>query len=74
MPANMRLGDIPHSGWNAPAASGCSECRSMLAGHGPSSLVTMLENKQYMISVREKMNNIKKAAEFYNYDFLSLGK
>ncbi len=24
-----------------------------------------------MITVREKMNNIKKVAKFYNYDFLS---
>jgi len=27
-----------------------------------------------MVTVREKMNNIKKVAKFYNYDFLSIKK
>jgi hypothetical protein len=43
-------------------------------GRGLSSLITVLEDKQYMVTVREKMNNIKKVAKFYNYDFLNAGK
>ena len=43
----------------------------MLLGRGLSGLITVLEDKQYMITVREKMNNIKKVAKFYNYDFLA---
>ncbi len=43
-------------------------------GRGLSGLITVLEDKQYMITVREKMNNIKKVAKFYNYDFLHTGK
>jgi len=43
-------------------------------GRGLSGLITVLEDKQYMVTVREKMNNIKKVAKFYNYDFLHTGK
>ena len=43
-------------------------------GRGLSGLITVLEDKQYMVTVREKMNNIKKVAKFYNYDFLNAGK
>ncbi len=43
-------------------------------GQALSGLITVLEDKEYMVTVREKMNNIKKVAKFYNYDFLSLGK
>ena len=39
-------------------------------GRGLSGLITVLEDKQYMIMVREKMNNIKKVAKFHNYDLL----
>gem|GEM_PF-1868715 len=43
-------------------------------GRGLSGLIIVLEDKQYMVTVREKMNNIKKVAKFYNYDFLSIKK
>ena len=40
-----------------------------------SGLITVLEDKQYMIiMVHEKINNMKKLAKFYNYDSLSIGK
>lgn len=43
-------------------------------GQALSGLITVLEDKEYMVTVREKMNNIKKVAKFYNYDFLNVGK
>jgi hypothetical protein len=43
-------------------------------GQALSGLITVLEDKEYMVTVREKMNNIKKVAKFYNYDFLNAGK
>ena len=46
----------------------------IILGRGLSGLITVLEDKQYMVTVREKMNNIKKVAKFYNYDFLNAGK
>jgi len=39
-------------------------------GQALSGLITVLEDKEYMVTLREKMNNIKKVAKFYNYDFL----
>jgi len=39
-------------------------------GQALSSLITVLEDKEYMVTLREKMNNIKKVAKFYNYDLL----
>ena len=40
-------------------------------GRALSGVITVLEDRGYMITVREKMNNIKKVAKFYNYDFLA---
>ncbi len=40
-------------------------------GRALSGVITVLEDRGYMITGREKMNNIKKVAKFYNYDFLS---
>ena len=48
--------------------------RELCSHRGLSGLITVLEDKQYMVTVREKMNNIKKVAKFYNYDFLNAGK
>jgi len=42
-----------------------------LMGRALSGVITVLEDRGYMITVREKMNNIKKVAKFYNYDFLA---
>jgi hypothetical protein len=39
-------------------------------GQALSGLITVLEDKEYMVTLREKMNNIKKVAKFYNYDLL----
>ena len=39
-------------------------------GRALSGVITVLEDRGYMVTVREKMNNIKKVAKFYNYDFL----
>lgn len=41
-----------------------------LWGQALSGLITVLEDKEYMVTLREKMNNIKKVAKFYNYDLL----
>lgn len=46
----------------------------LFLGQALSGLITVLEDKEYMVTVREKMNNIKKVAKFYNYDFLNVGK
>lgn len=40
------------------------------SGQALSGLITVLEDKEYMVTLREKMNNIKKVAKFYNYDLL----
>lgn len=42
-----------HEFQSQPRVSGLS------LGRGLSSLITVLEDKQYMVTVREKMNNIK---------------
>lgn len=39
-------------------------------GQALSGLITVLEDKEYMVTLRGKMNNIKKVAKFYNYDLL----
>jgi hypothetical protein len=39
-------------------------------GQALTGLITVLEDKEYMVTLREKMNNIKKVAKFYNYEFL----
>ena len=39
-------------------------------GQALSGLITVLEDKEYMVTLREKMNNINKVAKFYNYDLL----
>jgi len=39
-------------------------------GQALSGLITVLEDKEYMVTLREKMNNIKKVVKFYNYDLL----
>jgi hypothetical protein len=43
---------------------------SLFLGQALSGLITVLEDKEYMVTLREKMNNIKKVAKFYNYDLL----
>ena len=42
----------------------------LFLGQALSGLITVLEDKEYMVTLREKMNNIKKVAKFYNYDLL----
>jgi len=42
----------------------------LFMGQALSGLITVLEDKEYMVTLREKMNNIKKVAKFYNYDLL----
>ena len=49
-------------------------CFFVWRGQALSGLITVLEDKEYMVTLREKMNNIKKVAKFYNYDFLNAGK
>lgn len=44
--------------------------RIFIVGQALSGLITVLEDKEYMVTLREKMNNIKKVAKFYNYDLL----
>ena len=44
--------------------------RVSLWGQALTGLITVLEDKEYMVTLREKMNNIKKVAKFYNYEFL----
>ena len=42
-------------------------------GRGLSGLITVLEDKQHMVTVREKMNNIE-SYEVLQHDFLSIKK
>jgi len=49
---------------------GSSVINNTFRGQALSGLITVLEDKEYMVTLREKMNNIKKVAKFYNYDLL----
>ena len=40
---------------------------SNILGRGLSGLITVLEDKQYMITVREKIANIKRVGKIYDF-------
>ena len=43
-------------------------------GHALSGLITVLEDRGYMVTVRETLNSIKQVGKFYNHNFLFIGK